>query len=46
MHRLIGNKAGHRAIADAMLFVDYEEYELERIDSERRADERNSNGQT
>jgi thymidylate synthase ThyX len=46
MHRLIGNKAGHRAIADAMIFVDYEEYELERIDSERRADERNSNGQT
>jgi thymidylate synthase ThyX len=46
IHRLIREKAGHRAIADAMKFVDYEEYELERIDSERRADERNSNGQT
>jgi thymidylate synthase ThyX len=41
MHRLIGDKAGHRAIADAMKYVDYEEYDLERIDSERRADERN-----
>ncbi|MDP6822585.1 MAG: FAD-dependent thymidylate synthase [Dehalococcoidia bacterium] len=40
MHRLIGDKAGHRAIANAMKFVDYEEYELERIDAERRADER------
>lgn len=46
MHRLIDKKAGHRAIAGAMKFVDYEEYELERIDSERRADERNSNGNT
>ena len=46
MHRLIDKKAGHRAIAGAMKFVDYEEYELERIDSERRADEKNSNGKT
>ncbi len=45
MHRLIGDKAGHRAIADAMKFVDYEEYDLERIDSERRADERSGNGE-
>jgi thymidylate synthase ThyX len=46
MHRLIDEKAGHHAIAGAMKFVDYEEYELERIDSERRADERTINGQT
>lgn len=45
MHRLIGDKAGHRAIADAMKYVDYEEYDLERIDSERRADERSGNGE-
>ncbi|HCV27453.1 MAG TPA: FAD-dependent thymidylate synthase [Dehalococcoidia bacterium] len=44
MHRLIRDKAGHRAIADAMKYVDYGEYDLERIDSERRADERAENG--
>ena len=45
MHRLIGDKAGHRAIADAMKFVDCEEYDLERIDSERRIDDRNKGSQ-
>ena len=45
MHRLILEQAGHRAIADAMKFVDYGEYELERIDAERRTDERAENGQ-
>ena len=43
MHRLILEKAGHRAIADAMKFVDYGEYELERIAAERRTDERAGN---
>ena len=43
MHRLIREQAGHRAIADAMKYVDYGEYELERIDAERRSDERSSN---
>jgi len=40
MHRLIRQKAGHRAIADAMCFVDHEEYELERLEGERRAEAR------
>jgi thymidylate synthase ThyX len=37
MHRLIGDQAGHRAIADAMRYVDYEDYELARLESERRS---------
>jgi thymidylate synthase ThyX len=37
MHRLIRDQAGHRLIADAMSYVDYGEYELERLDSERRS---------
>ena len=45
MHRLIADKAGHRAIADAMKFVDYDEYDLGRIDGERRTDERNEGGE-
>lgn len=40
MHRLIRDQAGHTVIAEAMSFVDYEEYELERLDSERRAEAR------
>jgi thymidylate synthase ThyX len=41
MHRLIGEKAGHRAIADAMSHVDHSpEPELGRLDAERRAEER------
>ncbi len=37
MHRLIRDKAGHTAIADAMQYVDYADYELARLESERRA---------
>lgn len=37
MHHLIGEQAGHRAIAAAMSFVDYENYDLARLESERRA---------
>ena len=41
MHRLIAEKAGHRALAELMSFVDYDEYEgasLERLEGERRAE--------
>ena len=40
MHRLIGEQAGHRAIAEAMRFVDHDVYDLERLDSERAAERR------
>jgi thymidylate synthase ThyX len=40
MHRLIAERAGHRAIADAMSFVDHGTYELERLAAERAAEER------
>ena len=35
MHRLIADQAGHKAIAEAMSFVDHSEVELERLESER-----------
>jgi thymidylate synthase ThyX len=35
MHRLIAERAGHTAIADAMTFADHSEVELERLSSER-----------
>jgi hypothetical protein len=35
MHRLIAEQAGHRAVADAMRFVDHSEVELERLNAER-----------
>ena len=38
MHRLIAQKAGHGAIADAMTFVDHSTVELERLASERAID--------
>jgi thymidylate synthase ThyX len=40
MHRQIAEVAGHQAIARAMNFVDYSDVELERLDSERRAESR------
>ena len=43
MHRLILEKAGHRAIAALMTYLDDDDYEedgLERLAGERRADER------
>jgi thymidylate synthase ThyX len=40
MHRQIREVAGHRHIADAMRFVDYSDPDLERLESERRAEER------
>jgi thymidylate synthase ThyX len=38
MHRLIAEKAGHRAIADAMRFADHSSVELERLEAERRTE--------
>jgi thymidylate synthase ThyX len=35
MHTLIAEQAGHRALANAMQFVDHSEVELERLNSER-----------
>ncbi|MGE0307205.1 MAG: FAD-dependent thymidylate synthase [Acidimicrobiia bacterium] len=40
MHRLIAEQAGHRAIAEAMSMVDHSEADLERLESERRAEAR------
>jgi thymidylate synthase ThyX len=40
MHRQIREIAGHRLIADAMGFVDYESADLERLEGERRAETR------
>ncbi len=40
MHRLIAEKAGHRAIASAMSFADHSEVELERLQAERNAEQR------
>ena len=38
MHTLIGEQAGHRAIADAMTFADHSAVELERLKAERAAE--------
>ena len=43
MHTLIAERAGHRALAELMSFVDHENYEdgtLERLAGERRAEQR------
>lgn len=40
MHRQIGEVAGHRVVAEAMRFVDHSTVELERLESERRAEQR------
>ena len=40
MHRLIRDQAGHQLIADAMSYVDYNDYELGRLESERRSEAR------
>jgi hypothetical protein len=40
MHRLIRDVAGHRAIADAMIHMTTEVPDLERLESERRAEAR------
>jgi hypothetical protein len=40
MHRLIGEQAGHRAIAAAMRFADHSPVGLERLEAERAAERR------
>jgi thymidylate synthase ThyX len=40
MHRLIGEQAGHTAVADAMSHVDHGGSDLERLESERAAEAR------
>jgi hypothetical protein len=40
MHRLIAERAGHRAIADTMRFADHSEVELERLQEERRLEQK------
>lgn len=46
MHRLIAETAGHRALADAMIFVDHTEIELERLAAERRLEEKRAKRST
>jgi thymidylate synthase ThyX len=45
MHRLIGEVAGHRAIAAAMTFADHSAVELERLQAERAAERRRTGAQ-
>ena len=40
MHRAIADVAGHHAIADAMIFADHSQVELERLQQERRMEEK------
>jgi thymidylate synthase ThyX len=42
MHRAVAEVAGHRALAEAMTFVDHGATDLERLESERRAERRRS----
>ncbi|HET7340379.1 MAG TPA: FAD-dependent thymidylate synthase, partial [Methylomirabilota bacterium] len=44
MHRLIAERAGHRALAAAMSFADHSEVALERLEAERAAERRRSAG--
>ncbi len=47
MYRLIAEQAGHRALAQLMTFVDRQDYELdtlERLEGERRAEQRRTRG--
>ena len=40
MHRLIAHEAGHGLVADMLRFVDHHDYDLERLDAERKAQAR------
>jgi thymidylate synthase ThyX len=42
MHRLIAERAGHRAVAEAMTHLTSDAPELERLEAERRAEQRRS----
>ena len=37
MHSLIKEKAGHKLLANAMKYVDYNEYDLERLEAQRKS---------
>ena len=43
MHRLIAGHAGHKAVADAMSFVDHSQVELERLQAERALEKKRTN---
>jgi hypothetical protein len=40
MHRLIAEQAGHKAIAEAMVFADHSNVDLERLEAERTSEKR------
>jgi thymidylate synthase ThyX len=40
MHRLIADRAGHKAIAASMIFADHSAVELERLKAERALDQK------
>jgi thymidylate synthase ThyX len=40
MYRLIAEEAGHRSIAEAMSYADLGDHDLERLDAERRAEQK------
>ena len=40
MHRLIREQAGHTVLADAMSYVDHNEYGLERLEAERKNEQK------
>jgi thymidylate synthase ThyX len=40
MHRLIAEQAGHHIVADAIRFVDFSDTDLERLEAERRAEQK------
>jgi thymidylate synthase ThyX len=44
MHTLIAERAGHRAVAEAMQFADHSEVELERLGSERALERKKGSG--
>jgi thymidylate synthase ThyX len=44
MHRLIGESAGHRAIADAMTFVDHTDADDGRLKSEQASERKRADG--
>jgi thymidylate synthase ThyX len=46
MHRLIAERAGHRALAAAMTFADHSEVALERLEAERAAERRRGPGRS
>ena len=46
MHRQIANRAGHRLLAEAMSHVDYGAEDLERLEGERRAEQRRNSAST